>query len=47
MRNCDRGFGCTGVAFGAGLIVASCFPNTIIVIILATALVLLGFACRC
>ncbi len=49
MHNCHRSscVGCASVAFGAGLIVASCFPNTVIVIILAIALVLLGFASRC
>ncbi|NLB36415.1 MAG: hypothetical protein GX824_03825 [Clostridiales bacterium] len=47
MRCGHRCTGCAVIAFGAGLIVASCFPKAVVVIILAAALVILGLASRC
>ncbi len=41
------GYGYLFISFGAGLIVASCCPYSVLIIIVAALLVLLGFSlCR-
>ena len=43
----DGGFGPLCVSFGTGLIIASCCPYSVLVLIVAALLVLLGFSlCR-